>query len=79
MGSYDDRVYDAKQAVTRTLCDLGKPDTRLAVMDLAGQIDALNRAWDDLTNCLVRQRRERDEQIIRLINELAEAKRERTT
>lgn len=33
------------------------------------------KAWDQLTDALVRQRKERDEQISRLLNELAEAKR----
>lgn len=42
---------------------------------MAQALDSLNKAWDELTDALVRQRDERDKQIARLMNELAEAKK----
>jgi hypothetical protein len=78
MSGYDDAVFAAKQNVTKLVCDVASDDQRrhrFGVEQLPGAIDHLNKAWDELTNCLVRQRTERDEQISRLISELAEAKK----
>jgi hypothetical protein len=69
---YDVRMSDAKQAVTKALCGLAAGNPGLDVGGLATAIDNLNRAWDQLTDALVRQRDERDEQIGRLMNEVAE-------
>lgn len=73
MSGYQDRVNDCKSAVTKQICQIaaGHGD----IMDLASYIDNLNKAWDELTDCLVRQRDTRDAQIFRLMNELAEAKK----
>lgn len=79
MSNLDRRVYDAKHEVTRQLCNVISSDEqkhRYGIDQLPGAIDALNKAWDDMTTALVRQREERDRQIIRLINELAEARKE---
>lgn len=73
--NYDHMLFDAKDHVTRTLCDLQRQSKDADVSALASAIDNLNKAWDALTDCLIRQRDERDEQIIRLIDELAEAKK----
>lgn len=78
-GSYDRRVWNAKDNVTKLVCDAASSDERrhnFGLEQLPGAIDELNKAWDELTNCLVRQRNERDEQISRLISELAEAKKD---
>lgn len=72
MGNYDQRLRWAKDAVTTMICNLQAPDTKWTLMDLARSVDDLNKAWDELTDCLVRQRTERDAQILRLIDELAE-------
>lgn len=75
MGDYDRLLRGAKDAVTEMLCNLQSKDTRFTTMDLACRIDDLNKAWAELTDCLVRQRNERDEQIRRLIDALAEARK----
>lgn len=73
--SYDARLFEAKHRATRTLCAAisGKAD----LTEVGSAIDDLNKAWDELTDALVRQRKERDLQIIRLIDELAEARKGR--
>ncbi len=73
--NWDLRVSDAKSHVTTMLCRTVE-DPRL-IHDLAGAIDNLNKAWDELTDALVRQREERDRVIRRLIDELAERKEAR--
>lgn len=70
MAGYDRALWDAKDRCTKAL--LGKP---FDAMEMAGALDSLNKCWDELTDCLMRQRKERDDQILRLINELAEAKK----
>lgn len=79
--NYDRRVLDAKAAATRAACVLVRNDQNgkpvcdgEAAHQMAAALDGLNTAWDELTACLVRQREERDEQISRLMSELAEAK-----
>ena len=64
MRNYDQELRSAKSEVTR------------ALMDSAGRtVDDLNKAWDNLTDALVRQREERNLQILRLLDELSEAKK----
>lgn len=72
--NYDLRVSDAKRAVTAALCRQTKGGD---LSELASSIDELNKAWDSLTDALVRQRDERGEQVLRLMNDLAEAKKGR--
>jgi hypothetical protein len=69
MNKYDLRLSDAKQRVTRVLCSNGgNPD----IADIASAIDELNKAWDELTDALCRQREERDKLITSLLNQLSE-------
>lgn len=77
MRNYDLELSDVKAATTSELCNLIRDfGTKGVNLDrIANLIDQLNKAWDELTDCLVRQRKERDEQILRLIDELAEAKK----
>lgn len=77
--SYDARLRAAKDAVTSMLCNLASKDTKFTLLDLGRTVDDLNKAWDELTDCLVRQRTERDAQIRRLIDDLAESRKGRTT
>ncbi len=74
MGGYDLRLSDAKAACTRCLLQASK-DSKFDLSNLASAIDHLNKMWDELTDCLVRQREERGEQILALMDELAEAKK----
>ncbi len=74
MGGYDMRLSDAKRFATECLIRASK-DTKADLSNLAGAIENLNKMWDELTDCLVRQRDERDRQILSLIDELAEAKK----
>jgi hypothetical protein len=73
--SYDRRLSDAKQAVITMLCNLQDPNTKFTHMDLARTIEDLNKAWDELTDALVRQRDERGAEVLRLLDQLAESKR----
>lgn len=76
MRNYDLELSDVKAATTRELCDLIRDTNGGINLDgIASLIDQLNKAWDELTDCLVRQCKERDDQILRLIDELAEAKK----
>ncbi len=78
MSDYDQRVFSAKNEITQLICSLVSDDERkhrFAVEMLPGAIDNLNKAWDDLTNCLVRQRIERGDEVLRLLDKLAEAKK----
>ncbi len=78
MGEYDRHVADAKQQVTQVVCGVVSDDERkhrFGVEQLPGAIDHLNKAWDELTNCLVRQVQERDREIRSLLDQLAEAKK----
>ena len=76
---YDRALSDCKHAVTQLICraisDLHQHDEKGALDQLASGVDNLNGAWDALTDALVRQRDERDHQIRRLINELAERRK----
>jgi hypothetical protein len=77
MGSYDLRLSDAKRAALSACCRLNDPKDHNAVPHMAQSLDDLNAAWDALTDCLVRQRSELEGQVLRLIHELAEAKKGR--
>jgi hypothetical protein len=74
MRNYDLDLSYAKTAVTNAIARAASKDPPPdAVMSIAGAIDNLNKAWDNLTDCLCRQRDLRDKEISRLMSELAEA------
>ncbi len=77
--TYDREVFDAKDYATQCLLRLTRLDTKGrplgSVDEMADALDLLNKAWDALLDCIVRQREERDRQILMLIDELAEAKK----
>lgn len=76
MSNYDTQLRGAKDAVTNTLLKLiSKDPGPWTLQDLAARIDDLNKAWDELTDALVRQRETRDRFISELVNRLAEAER----
>jgi hypothetical protein len=70
MRNYYLELSDAKQHITMTLCRAVKGER--PIDDLAAALDVLNSAWGRLTDCLVRQRQERDKVILQLLDELAE-------
>lgn len=71
--NWDRRVSDAKHEATVALCKFVRDSKGSVDTDgLARAIDELNKAWDGLTDVLVRQRKERDRVIRHLIDELAE-------
>lgn len=75
---YEERLFGAKVAVTEAIIKMASTEERARVYGietLPGAVDTLNKAWDELTLCLARQVAERDRQIQRLMNELAEAKK----
>ena len=69
MADYDRDVAQAKARITKLLC---VPTGAVDGIRLAEAFDELNKAWDALTDCLVRQRTVRDTQIQSLMNQLAE-------
>jgi hypothetical protein len=83
--NYDRLVYDTRDRMRQLLVRLtndtdkaGKPVCdRWYPEQIVNAFEEHYKAWDELTNCLIRQREERDEQIRRLIDELAEAKKGR--
>jgi hypothetical protein len=70
---YDGQLRAAKDYTTKTLARLAA-NKNTEPMEVSNAVDLLNKAWDELTDALVRQREERDKVITRLINELAERK-----
>jgi hypothetical protein len=72
--NYDRNLSWAKENVTKMICRLASKEG-CDPMDVSAAVNDLNKAWDELTDCLVRQREERDRQILSLIDELAEAKK----
>ena len=68
--SYDSNLSAAKHSFLKLMMT-ENPDK----FEIANTVDALNKAWDELTDALVRQRAERDRQILSLIDQLAEAKK----
>lgn len=78
MGGYDAQVHIAKSVVTKAVLNMENKEERVRtdMLEMGMAVDDLNKAWDELTTCLVRQREERDRIITGLINELAEAKKE---
>lgn len=72
--NYDLILSDCKRAATAALCRVirDNPDVK-SLDEMAGALDALNTAWDKLTDALIRQRDERDKLVQKLLNELAEA------
>lgn len=74
MSHYDQRLSFAKQAVTE---EFAQPPDKKDWMRMAGRIDELNKAWDELTDALVRQRQEYIDLVNDLVRQLAEAKKHR--
>lgn len=72
MPNYDQQLSWAKQAVVEAIAAMSTDKPRITVMDLASRIDDLNKAWDELTDALLRQKRVRDLTIAELHNQLAE-------
>lgn len=74
-GNLDRAVWDAQRRVSQCLLRMtsGNPPTTPEEMDQA--IGDLNKAWDALTDALISQCEERDRQIRRLLDELAERPR----
>lgn len=70
--SYDDALFAAKHRMTKVLCR-EVPDRN----EIATAIDELNAAWDELTDCLVRQVEARDTEIRALLNKIAELNKTR--
>ena len=70
--SRDQMVHACKDEVTRLICEAVKKDSRVGVEQIAQAVDNLNKAWDALTDHLVRQRAARDATISHLHNEIAE-------
>lgn len=64
-------VWDAQVRATKALCALADNDAR---DEMASALDGLNKAHDALTDALVRQVQERGEEVLRLLDRLAEAK-----
>lgn len=75
MSNYDLMVSDLKRATTAEILRLQRD--KVDVDNIARLVDQLNEAWDKLTDALVRQRTERDNVIRDLIDQLAEARKER--
>ncbi len=82
MSNYDLIVSDAKRDALRAVIRLNENDKSGKPVcdgwnanDVANTIDNLNKAWDALTDALVRQREEYQKQVERLIHELAEARK----
>lgn len=76
--SYQRVVSDVKSRLTEVICMVVSNDEKKherGIELLPGVVDDLNKAWDELTDCIVRQRNERDAQIRKLIDELAEARK----
>jgi hypothetical protein len=75
--NFDGNLYTTKKYVTEAIIELAKDQPKLTIMDLAGRIDDLNKAWDELTDHLVRQRNAMEETIIHLHNVIAQERRPR--
>ncbi len=78
MSNYDRHVSDAKMRVTEVICMVVSSDEKKherGIELLPGAVDDLNKAWDALTDCLVRQRIARGDEVLRLLDQLAEAKK----
>jgi len=80
MRDYDHELADAKSYATKCLIRAqgaaaeGK-DVASAFDELASAFDDLNKAWNGVTDALMRQRTVRDEEIVRLLNQIAEMRR----
>lgn len=73
--SYDRAVWDAKERISKTLCDLQLDPPRARAVDVAQDVDNLNKAWDELSNALVREKKVMRDTIDYLHRELAEARK----
>ena len=75
--NYDLLLSGCKRAATSALCRAITDNPKVNMDGIAAALDALNEAWDRLTDALVRQRDERDRIIRDLINQLAEEKKKK--
>ena len=71
---YDAVLRGAKKRVTQLLC---QKEAGGHILELGGAIDDLNKAWDELSDCLVRQVEARDTEIRVLLNRIAELNKPR--
>jgi len=71
MKDYDGNLYSAKRAATDALLNLSR-NPESGQMDMAAALDSLNKAWDELTDYLIRQNKARDLRISELTDELTE-------
>jgi len=77
-GEYSARVHEARTNIRDVISGIIGQDERkrsLAIERLPAAVDALNKAWDELTDCLVRQRDTRGEELLSVLDELAEARK----
>lgn len=74
MEDYQKTVSNYKDQVTTLLCSVARGDNTADHL-LASAIDNLNKSWNAWVDALYRRCNERDSQICRLMNELAEAKK----
>jgi hypothetical protein len=82
MSDYDRDLMIAKRQLMTNISRLsaavaeGKNVTS-AMDELSQSIDDLNKSWDELTDALVRQRTVRNEEILKLLDLIAELTKER--
>lgn len=75
MSNADQRLCLAKDEMTKVLIDLVKLETKVggfSAMPYAQAQDELNKAWDEIVTILQKRVKLRDEEIVRLMNRLAE-------
>lgn len=80
MSEVSRRLGWAKDAATKAIVDMTRDVANGREPDVNGMahvIDDLNKRWDELTDVLCAQRDERGAEVLRLLDELAEAKREK--
>lgn len=78
MSNYSRHVGEAKARVTDAICMIVSSDEKKhqrGIELLPGAVDDLNKAWDELTDCLVRQRDARGIEVMSLLDQLAEARK----
>lgn len=77
MSGYDRAVWDAKERVTKSLVRASAAMPISEIHDVAGDVDTLNKAWDALTDQLVRKIAAMRETIDHLHGKLAEERKPR--
>lgn len=74
MTDYDGSLRAAKTNMEKTTLAVARKDANVGASEIDQAVSGLNKAWDELTCALIRQRDERDAMIRRLLDELAEGK-----